>query len=66
MNIDCFEIHFQVSFLESKIRMTQMHSKLGYFQQIFFSAGFLPLLSQNGGRTAAKFSRPRTFFFGRF
>jgi hypothetical protein len=41
--------------------------KIHIFHAIFFSAGFRPLLSKIGGRTAAKFSRPIIFFlFGRF
>jgi hypothetical protein len=36
------------------------------FHSIFFSAGFRPLLYKIGGRTAAKFSLPIIFLFGRF
>jgi len=36
------------------------------FRQKNFTAGFRPLLSKNGGRTAANFSRPNNFFWGRF
>jgi hypothetical protein len=38
-----------------------MHRKFCIFQKIAFSAGFLPLLSENDGHTDAEFSRPITF-----
>jgi hypothetical protein len=36
------------------------------FIKYLFSAGFLPLLSKNGGRTAANFLGQSLSFFGRF
>jgi hypothetical protein len=40
--------------------------KTMFLMKKIFSAGFLPLLSKNGGRTAANFPCQSLSFFGRF
>jgi hypothetical protein len=66
IKISCFEIYIRKSFDENCLQKPINHGQIHIFHTIFFSAGFRPLFSQIGGRTAAKFPRPNIFLFGRF
>jgi hypothetical protein len=59
IKISCLEIYIRKSSDDNCLQNPINHGKI---HRIFFSAGFQPLLSKLGGRTAAKFSRPIIYF----